>query len=178
MKTGELSRRINTHGNTIRQWCALYADRLSNGAKGKGRNVTRQLTDQDAIILATVAHYRGQGLTHEQIGKALDAGKFVDSLPDVPPPEVDAMRDRVLPVPMPEYQRVAGLVQVKDNQIATLEADLDEAHADVTSLQERITQLSQELGKWRGIVYAGILALLILAIVAVALAAVLLTRGG
>jgi len=178
MKTGQLANRLNTHPNTVRQWCALYSKHLSNGAIGKGRRATRQLTDQDAIVLATVADYRSQGLTHDQIKQALDAGKFVDNLPDVPTPEVEEMRDRILPVPMPEYQRAINMLEVKDNQIATLEANFGDAQAQVNTLQERITQLSQELGKWRGVVLSGVALVVLLLAAVLALAAVLLTRGG
>ena len=181
MKTGELAKRLDVATSTVRYWAQEYQEYVSEGAVGKAKGLPREFDEQDALVIATVWKLRSEGLSPDQIRGALKIGKLIDGLPDAPTPEVEQMQKAVVPVPRPEYERALDHSKrlEADTERLTVERDraIEQWQTDVTSLQERITQLSQELGKWRGMLVSGVALVIVLAIVAVALAAVLLTRG-
>jgi DNA-binding transcriptional MerR regulator len=82
MKIGELARRINTPPNTLRYWCKEYGQHLSDGAKVGGLGTVRNLSEKDALILATIADLRSKGLNREQIVEVIENEHLIESLPD------------------------------------------------------------------------------------------------
>ncbi len=150
MRTGELASRIGVSTSTVRLWCSEYRHYLSPGAVGSPDRQTRDLTDHDALVLATVAQMRGQGLTRAQIVEALDDGKLLDALPSAPSPDESAARANVQLVPLAEYQRLADLIRIKDSEIERVQEQYNQSLISLQEANERIAALREEVGVLRG----------------------------
>lgn len=154
MRTGQLATLLNVHPNTIRLWCSEYRHHLSAGAVGSPSRQTRDLTDKDCLVLATVADMRGQGITRQQIADALDAGRLVAALPAAPSPDETDARARVALVPAAERDRYLDRLQSLETELNDLRAERDRAittwQADTSALNVRIADLERQLGEARG----------------------------
>jgi DNA-binding transcriptional MerR regulator len=154
MRTGQLATLLGVHPNTIRLWCSEYRHYLSEGAAGSPDRTTRELTDHDALVLATVADLRGQGLARTQIVEALDAGRLVAALPAAPTPDETEARARVALVPAAERDRYLDRIQTLEVELNELRAERDRAiqtwQSDTSRLNDRIAALERELGEARG----------------------------
>jgi DNA-binding transcriptional MerR regulator len=149
MTTGELARRLGVHINTIRLWTGEYAPYLSESAIGKGRT-RRNLSDRDALILATVAELRNQGLTHERVVEALDAGRLVESLPEAPSPEEIEARERVALIPVADLHRALDQIRVMQSEIERLIQERDKAQIDREAANQQIAELQHRIGMLEG----------------------------
>src|SRR5215213_7950645 len=97
MTTGEVTKRLGVHANTIRLWADEYSRFLSPGALGQSPNNRREYTDDDLRVLATIHEKRSKGLPHDQIEGILLTGQRVDTLPAAPTPaEVEARKSVAL----------------------------------------------------------------------------------
>lgn len=150
MRTGQLATRIGVSTSTIRLWCSEYRHYLSTGAVGSPDRQTRDLDDHDCLVLATVADMRGQGLTRAQIVEALDAGKLLTALPEAPTPAENEARQSISLVPMPEYQRLADLVRVKESEIDRVQEQYNQALISLQEANDKIAALREEIGMLRG----------------------------
>jgi DNA-binding transcriptional MerR regulator len=153
-KAGEVSKRIGVHGNTVRNWSSEYADFLTPEAVGSGSGSRRRFTDQDALVLATIADLRAKGFTREQVIAALQAGRLKDSLPNLPAPEEEAARRDVALVPVAQLQRALDEVQRVRDELDRVIAERDRAleRGDKVSaeLNAHINELKAELGRAQG----------------------------
>lgn len=145
MTTGELARILKVHVNTIRHWGKLYAAYLSDSAVGQG-GARRDLSDRDAVVLATVSELRASGLNHAQVIEALDAGRLVDHLPPAPTAEEAAARERVALVPVAELHRALDRVTTLQNEIESIRADRDRGVIALEHANTEIARLQRELG--------------------------------
>lgn len=143
MTTGDLARILKVHVNTIRHWAKIYAPYLSDTAVDRG-GARRELSERDAIVLATVAQLRNEGLNHERVLEALDAGRLVDRLPDAPTAEEAAARERVALVPVAELHRALDRVQTIQAELDTVRADRDRGVIALEQANTRIAQLERE----------------------------------
>ncbi len=149
MTTGELARRLGVNSSTIRLWTAEYAAYLSESAVGRG-GARRNLTDRDALILATVAELRNQGLTHDRIVEALDAGQQVESLPDLSSTEEMEARERIVLIPIADLHRALDQIRVKQSEIDRLLAERDKALIDWEAANQQIAALRHKIGLLEG----------------------------
>ncbi len=149
MTTGELARILRVHVNTIRLWADEYHAYLSDTAVGRG-GARRVLTDRDAIVLATVAQLRSDGLNHQQVVEALDAGRLVEHLPDAPTAEEAAARERVALIPVAELHRALDRVSALQNEIEVIRAERDRGAIALEQANADIARLQHELGIAQG----------------------------
>lgn len=187
-KAGDLGKRLGVHPNTLRNWSDSdeYQPFLSASAKGRAPGAKRRFTDQDAVVLATIAHHRNEGLRSDQIIKILESGQHT-ALPELPnAAEVEA-RENVALVPLAEYNRALDTLRIKQ---AELERVIDErdnalleraaADARAADLREQIGMLKGEVAALRGAVaWRSVAVLLVLlAVVIFGVGAVLLLARG
>lgn len=149
MTTGELAKRLGVHINTIRLWTGEYAPYLSESAVGKGRT-RRNLSDRDALILATVASLRNQGLTHDRVVEALDNQRLVEALPELPSPEETEARERIALIPIADLHRALDRVQTLQTEIEAIRQDRDRGVLALEQANAEIARLQHELGTAQG----------------------------
>jgi DNA-binding transcriptional MerR regulator len=173
VKIGQAAKRLSQSPNTIRYWVNEYGSYLSSSAQVKGLGTARNLTERDLLILATIADLRSQGLNRDQIEKAIVEGKLVAHLPETPTPETEAAQKSITLVPIADLHRTLDQIKTLQTEIDRLVTERDNA---VTTQQdmaeaytERIEELSRELGRARGMLVGGIVALVLIIIVAVAI---------
>lgn len=146
MKTSDLAKRLKVHPNTVRNYADEYARFLSAGAI----SVKRAFTQDDALIIATIAHLRNQGIKTELVKQQLEAGYRVDTLPTAATPEEETARESIALVALPEYSRVLDLLKERENELARVVAERDKAQTDSAGLNNRIADLQLEIGTMRG----------------------------
>jgi DNA-binding transcriptional MerR regulator len=149
-KTGDLARRFDLHTNTIRSWADTYERFLSPGS----RAAKRKFSTEDALVLATVAQLRKDGIPTPQIIEALAAGKRADHLPPLSTPEEEAARQSIALVPFTDLELAQERVTTLETQLARIIAERDAArlahNTDVGALNEQISSLQHELGVAQG----------------------------
>lgn len=152
--TGDLAARFNVSRDTIRNYARDFGEFLSQEATGIEPNARRRYSDADALILATVANLRANGLNVEQVTEALRGGRLVDKLPEAPTPAETEARESIALVAMPEHARVLDRVQQLEGELDSLRSERDRAierwQTDTTELNARINGLERELGEARG----------------------------
>jgi DNA-binding transcriptional MerR regulator len=182
LKAGEVSKRIGVHGNTVRNWSSEYADFLSPTAVGTGSGSRRTFSEQDAIVLATIADLRGKGFTREQVIEALKAGRLKAVLPNLPTPEEEEARRDVALVPVAQLQRALDEVQRVREELEQVRAERDRAieRGDKvsTELNARINELERALGRAEGrISPAVVIAVVVVTALLATVVVVLLLKG-
>jgi DNA-binding transcriptional MerR regulator len=78
-RTGDVSKMLGIHDNTVRTYADRYSDRLSKHATA----AKRKYTHDDVLVLATVAELRDTGISFEAIQGILDNGQLVESVPEL-----------------------------------------------------------------------------------------------
>lgn len=169
MKIGELARRINTPSNTLRYWCKEYGQYLSDGAKVGGLGTVRNLSERDALVLATIADLRSKGLSREQIVGAIEKEHLIESLPDEKTAEEREAQKSVALVPLAQLHRALDQIQVMQSEINRLIEERDKALIGRDEASQRISELQHELGRARGVVIGLIVGFVVLVVVAIAL---------
>jgi len=148
VKSTELARRLGVSDATVRNWSDRYAEFLSEQGGGLDFGATRRFTEEDALVMATVAQLRTEGLTHEAIGAAIRRGRRAERVPDLPTPEEVEARERVDLVPQAEIQRWIDQVAFLRGELADLasryQAELDRLGAERDAL---MGDLKQERGE-------------------------------
>jgi DNA-binding transcriptional MerR regulator len=152
--TGDLAARLNVSRDTIRNYARDFSEFLTNEATGIEPNARRRYTERDALILATIADLRANGLTVEQVTDALRGGRLVETVPPAPTPAEKEARENAALIVRPEYERVLDRVQQLEGELDTLRAERDRAierwQDDTTALNVKIQALERELGEARG----------------------------
>ena len=186
-RAGELAKRLDVHPNTIRSWSDDFESLLSQGAIGRAPGAKRRFTDDDALILATIADMRNDGIGFDDIRAAIENGKRVDVLPALPTEAEEEARQNVKLVPLPEYQRALDEVKRLAAQVDDLRVERDLAMAKrqegVAELNEQIRTLERDLGTAQGqlrtVRYAVIaVAVTAVAVLIVAVAVIVAVSGG
>lgn len=180
MKTGELSERLAVSSPTIRTWCEIYKDFLADRASDTARGATRVFSEHDSLVLATIARLRSQGLTHEQIKQALQQGKLIEAVPALSSPEEKQTRQSISLVPISELSRALDQVKVMQAEIERVIGERDKAFLNADDANQRIAQLSQELGHAKGVLrgaIAGIIGLSILLLAALIAITILIAQA-
>lgn len=123
---------------TVRDWSDRYADLLSEKGGGLDFGATRRFSEADALLLATVAQLRDEGLGHDAIRRALERGRRVEQMPDLPTPEEVEARARTELVPQAEADRWMAQVQFLSGELERLtaryQAELDRLSAERDAL--------------------------------------------
>lgn len=149
MKTGEVAERLGVSDNTIRNWSREYIGYLSEQGAGRQLGATREFTQEDVLVLATIAEYRRTGLTHEQISALLDEGKRTNLIP--PPVAASEERVRESVELTTRDQAEIEILQAQLNMLQVqfannLQEREDAIKAEREALQ-RIDELHHELGE-------------------------------
>jgi DNA-binding transcriptional MerR regulator len=138
----------------VRNYARDFAEFLSPEAIGIEPNARRRYSERDALILATVADLRANGLTVEQVSEALHGGRLADKLPEAPTPAETQARESIALIARPEYERALDRVQQLEGELDLLRSERDRAierwQSDTTDLNTRINVLERELGEARG----------------------------
>lgn len=77
MRTGELEKLFGVSATTIRNWIAEFEAYLSEAAR-KLNTKQRAFTEDDILLLATVAKLSAEGLGYTEIHERLKSGERVD----------------------------------------------------------------------------------------------------
>lgn len=147
MKTGEIAERLGVSDNTIRNWSRDYANYLSDQGAGLQPGATREFTQDDVIVLATIAEYRDSGLTHEQISDLLDEGKRTALIPPPPPMNEDRVRENVelTTRERAEVEILTARLNMLQAQFAQALQERENAVKAEREALKRIDELHQEL---------------------------------
>lgn len=152
--TGDLAARFNVSRDTIRNYARDFGEFLSKEATGIEPNARRRYSERDALILATVANLRANGLNVEQVKESLRAGRLVDTLPEAPSPAEAEARQSIALIARPEYERALDRIGALESELDGLRAERDRAidrwQDDTTALNVKIQQLERDLGEARG----------------------------
>jgi DNA-binding transcriptional MerR regulator len=109
--TGDLKERFGVSGTTVRNWARTYAEFLSPSASPPKGEV-REYSEQDALVLATIARESHRRTPSETVRTMLEAGELVDELPQPLP--------TVLGEPVASDSRV--LVHIQELRLELAEA--------------------------------------------------------
>lgn len=131
-RTGEIAERLKVHENTIRAWADSYSDLLTARANG----AKRKFTNDDLLILATVAEYRDKGLSFDAIRDVLVSGQRIAEVPEIPTPEAIEARESVALIALPEYERALDNIKQLQSELTYTKQALSVAEADKTKLLE------------------------------------------
>ena len=148
MKTGEVAHRLGVSENTIRNWTREFADHLSAGGAG-GDGSVREITDQDARVLATIQRETRRGLPYDKIRKVLKKGALIEALPPMPENDPERVKDGIVLVPKQDAD-----IEILRTQLNGLAAQLNQAMRErdsavekVDALYERIAELERQAGR-------------------------------
>lgn len=186
-KAGELAKRFDVHSNTIRGWSDDFEEFMTPNAVGRSPGAKRRFTHADALVLATIADMRNDGISFDDIRAALERGKRVDVLPALPTEAEEEARQNVKLVPLPEYQRALDEVKRLAAQVDDLRVERDLAMAKrqegVAELNEQIRTLERDLGTAQGqlrTVRYAVIAVVVtaVAVLIVAVAVIFAVSGG
>lgn len=160
-KTGDVSKRLDIHSNTVRN----YADRFSEFMSDKATGAKRKFTHDDILILATITEFRERGQSWDDIKEALSNGQRVESIPTLPSPAEELARESIALVPKTETDRLQDelrrITAERDSLLDRLEnimgiasqerSDLIEQwRNEVNERDSRIKELESELGLVKG----------------------------
>lgn len=153
MKIGEIAKRLGVTTDVVRYAANTYSEQLSASAGGQVKGATRQFSDHDCQVIASILYWRDQGLPPDDIiGMLLTAD--LQPCPEPPDPAAEHARQSVALVAQPEYARAldkiqelqADLVAARQERSAALET----WQTDVTRLNDRIADLEHKLGSAEG----------------------------
>jgi len=145
-KTGVVAKRLNIHPNTVRNYADRYGDLLSKDATGRKRTFNYD----DLLILATISEFRDSGMEWEQIRVALEQGQRVDSVPELPSPEVELARKALDLVPKPHVDRLEERLRELERQRDSAMERLERVMMEVQNERRRIQdEHEQELSLTR-----------------------------
>lgn len=148
--TGELADLLHIHVNTVRVWCKDYGTYLSSGAGSRTKSSSRNLSERDALVLATIADLRAKGLSHQDIRVSLDNGNLIDALPVAPSPEEQEAREAVTMVPIADLNRALDQIVVLRTERDRLIEERDSALISEREANTRINELQREIGRLEG----------------------------
>lgn len=146
-KTGYVAKWVGQHENTVRDWSLRYKDLLSKGANA-GR---RRYVYTDVETLATIADYRQQGISLDDIEGLLKQGKRIETLPPEPTPDDIEARRNVQIVHIPETERLLEIqkyelqIQQLANERDTILDKLEDTEHERDSLLSKVSELDKEL---------------------------------
>jgi DNA-binding transcriptional MerR regulator len=157
MKTGKAAKALGVDPKTIRDWADREEFKPFFSDEALGVDMTqRDYSDLDLVVLNTIRSARSMNTEWEEIAKMLRDGYRDANLPASALLVADA-------APIEQYAKRMQLqaeYEVALKQIEMLQAHLvekDEKHREVehrhreeiTRLQKRIEELSEEVGKWK-----------------------------
>jgi len=159
VETSELSKRIHRSTNTIRNWTETYAEFLSVSISERASGSSRNFNDRDALILATIADLRDQGLTPNLVKKALKEGRLLDAIPPLSTRDEERARESISLIPVSELNRafdqVRFIQEERDQLIHERDNLLEKSQGEAERYNSEIASLNRELGRLRGMLVAG-----------------------
>lgn len=154
MKPSEVASRIGIAATTVRAWTAgefkQYMSPGGRGGDGSGRN----LTEQDARILARIAYLKDNGARADEIHVDLQrmaANDWVDlpDLPEVPGSQRVAVVPRSTAETALSAERRALLTEIArlEKHLEDSEKRLDKAHDENQKLLREIGDMREKIGE-------------------------------
>lgn len=136
MKTGDLARLFGVSDNTIRTWISTFDEFFSNQARAVNTK-QRAYTEDDVIILATIAKLSADNYPHAVIKDKLKAGERVEN-----PSEANFGVDTRM-IPAAAMEQVIDSVELRV-EIEQIRSERDRLLIELASRDEKIEQLQQE----------------------------------
>jgi len=157
MKTGKVAKALGVDPKTIRDWADREEFKPFFSNEALGVDVTqRDYNDLDLVVLNTIRSARARNSSWEEIVKLLQDGHRDTNLPasallvaDSAPIEQYAKRMQLqaeYEVALKQIQMLQGQLVEKDERRKEVET---RHHEEITRLQKRIEELSEEVGKWK-----------------------------
>lgn len=161
MKIGQVSTLLGVSEPTIKSWIERYSEQFSDGAK-KGSGLQRVFTDQDILVLATIAHARNAGENFDHIGTRLKNNDLVDNPSAanfgvdtrmVPAAQVDTIiessqqrleLERQLATISSELESIS---QERDRLLSALETERTEHRQQLVEKDQKIETLHQQIAE-------------------------------
>ena len=126
----EASDRLGVSETTIRKWASEFAGDLSQEANpGKGQ--PRHFSDEDMIVLITIAQQRSANVSYEDIHKTLGNDRTADLKQPAQP--VDKLPDD------PNQPATAGTSQRYEDRIMRLENERDQLRKQLKATKEELS---------------------------------------
>ena len=159
MKTGDLAKLFGVSDKTIRQWATEFSSFFS-----ESKTKIRTYTEEDIVILATIAKYSHRGESYTTIRDRLESGERVDKPSEVtygadmrmvPAAAVEQMIDATeirmqLERMTVERDKLLELLQDRDGVIKNKELTIEQLYAQVDQLRNELTKLNREIGRLEG----------------------------
>jgi len=156
MKTGDLQSLLGVSDTTVRKWTQEFSDYLSDSAKAIGSR-QRSFTEDDVVIMQTIASLSNDGHSYAEIRLRLEAGERIDELGManagissrlVPEASVRTIIDSA--EIRAERDRLVMVVHDQQNRISELEAQLRNLHEQAAKERdELLRELKDEVATAR-----------------------------
>lgn len=150
MKTGEMAKRLYQSPSNIRTWADQYAEFLSERGAGIAPGAARRFNPDDQLVMATIAHLRNEGKSHDAIHETLAEGWRVEEVPGAP----NAARQRAVEssslVPASQLQVVTERALFFEEERRRLLQKSAQERAKHEELVEEIRELERKLGEAQG----------------------------
>jgi len=143
VKTGELAGRLYVSPSLIRKWAQQYEDFLSVIGGGVAPGAVREFNEDDQIVLASVAHLRNEGRSHDEIRQVLAEGWRVEEVPDPPSRLVQETARETGALTVGQAKALVERVRFLEDRVAQLEEQ------DAARVQE-LRRMERELGRAEG----------------------------
>lgn len=143
VKTGELASRLYVSPSLIRKWAQQYEDFLSVIGGGVAPGAVREFNEDDQIVLASVAHLRNEGRSHDEIRQVLAEGWRVEEVPAPPSRLVQETARETGALTVGQAKALVERVRFLEDRVAQLE---EQDAARVRELRE----MERELGRVEG----------------------------
>lgn len=150
MKTGELAKRLFQSPSNIRTWADQYGKYLSPQGRGAASGSARNFNPDDQIVMATVAHLRQLGRSHDEILAELEEGWRVDEIPGEPTPAKQREIDDKALVPAGQLRVIQEQVNFLQEERARLLEMVAKERGRTDQHVEEIRRLERELGRAQG----------------------------
>lgn len=157
MRTGDMAGWLGVSVSTVKNWATEFSAYFSENAQG-GMDTRRDYTEMDVRIMLLIAALRDQNKSYEYIHETLQALQDNEwaTLPQLPerPPGIGPVE--LMPVSEHESavnlekQRLLREIAIREDQIASLETDLQHERAAHNQTREKLSETREALGELRG----------------------------
>lgn len=143
MKTGELAGRLYVSPSLVRKWSSQYEEFLTPLGSGIAPGTVREFSEKDQLVLASVAHLRNEGQSHDEIRQVLAEGWRVEEVPAPPSRLVQETARETGALTVGQAKALVERVRFLEDRVAQLEEQ------DAARVQE-LRKMERELGRAEG----------------------------
>lgn len=139
MKTGPVAKRFDVDPNTIADWTRRFEEFFSPEALALG-STQRDYQPEDILILNTIRVERVKNTPWDEIRTVLASGHREGNLP----PEFTSIDGAKAVTVYAELREITAKLEIANQEIERLRAESQ-------AKDERLIQLSEQVGKWKGL---------------------------